>query len=79
MNVYIWGWTKPVSINYHPEGGLLIIAADIEAARELWAAHCVRVTLEPGAADADPDLTYHLDPAATVEPGVMTFPDAGCC
>ena len=73
MNAYIWYNTGPISGNYHDGGGLLIVAPDIDRARELWQEDFGGI-----AADDDPDLTLRLADPDEFE-RVVTFPDAGCC
>lgn len=88
MNIYIWQRVGHVSDNYHHYGGLAVIAADLEQARELMRTLRPRYSWPtddfvpdvPSACDAytqKPDMTYPL--AGEHEPKVLVFPDAGCC
>lgn len=76
MNLYIWQDLDRMSDSYHTEGGLVVIAPTLHAARE-------RLRATPGIpADSD---AFAKEPSATYEIGVehdecvIDFPNAGCC
>lgn len=72
MKVFVWQELARVTDNYHPGGGLLIVATSLETAKVLAKAHddCIEINEEP---------TLVLDLVGEAEPRVMVFQDAGCC
>lgn len=73
MKIFIWKDLPQVSGNYHPEGGLLVVAESLVAARAL-AAQNPGIVIPDG---ADPD--YFMELVGPADPLVIVFPDAGCC
>jgi hypothetical protein len=73
MNIFIWEKLQVCSDRYHPEGGLLVIAATLERARELAVADFSKTS----AVSEEPDHVWGT--FAMNEEKVITFPDAGCC
>lgn len=79
MNIYIWDTVSDATTRYHDGGGIVVIAATLERARELLSGE--RVPAKCEAFTQEPDLTLPLaaiDGAATEE-HVFVFPNAGCC
>lgn len=72
VNLYIWEDVDPISSNYHDGGGLAIIAANLDRARELWAEQ----GYGDGATKGAPDHAFTVGKA---DERVIRFPDAGCC
>lgn len=81
MKAFVWHRVENATSNFHNEAALLVIAADLDAARALIAAREVTDDWgEPGACEAltkEPSAVYDL--ADEPEPRVWVFPDAGCC
>lgn len=72
MNVYVWQCVAKCTDHYHEEGGVVVVAASVERARELAAAQGCKISDEE-AHDAE-------IPCAAGEPErVFIFPDSGCC
>ena len=74
MIAFVWQDVTHVSDNRHHGGGILVIAADLDAARKLIRE---QVDAACGALDDEPDRALEL--TGVVEPGVIVFPDVGCC
>ena len=78
MNIHVWERTGPVSNSWHDYGGLLIVAWNIDEARELWKAYAADRKLDNGdAAEEAPDHIFNTRPDAA--PQIIVFPDQGCC
>lgn len=82
MNLYLWNRIDKCTGNYHPEGGVVVIAETAEEARKLfklkqkynsWGGY----TNCEIRADEIPDLIVTL--CDNVKKEVFIFPDAGCC
>jgi len=72
MKLFVWTWLAKVSDYYHSEGGLLVVAENLEHATEL-------AQKDPNiVVNGEPDHVYELAPN-TGEYRVLVFPDAGCC
>ena len=79
MEIYIWERLDSVSENYHKEGGLVVVARDIDHVKEL--------VMEYNSKFPDPVIdfgqnikhctVYQL--SEEVRPWIFVFPDAGCC
>ena len=75
--IFVWeNVYRGLTGNYHSGGGALVIADDIEKAREL-------LKTEP-AVDSDHCDVFKKDPSYTAkvmtdDDSVIIFPDAGCC
>lgn len=65
MKTFIWERIEQLTDNYHPGGGLVIIAESLERAK----------TLLPNITLPVPD--YMTD--GGIEEKVFIFPDSGCC
>lgn len=75
MKVFIFDRISQVSGNWHPEGGLVIIAKDIEHAKKLIEGD---KNIKPCKKEWEFVETYDLkDKKAT--PKFWVMPDAGCC
>lgn len=75
MNIYIWENVSNLTYRYHDEGGLVIIAKDLDQARTMYRAqggevNCTALTQKP---------TRVIACAGEETPTVFVFPDAGCC
>lgn len=75
MKVFIFQYVGKVSGNYHPEGGLVIIAKDINRVKEMIAEQDVIELTED---DYNDVIELPLENKNTTEE-IYTFPDAGCC
>lgn len=84
MHIFIFPHIEQLTRNYHPEGGLVIIAQDVDHARRLlaeraanerdWYTHEALIVTDE---EWDSVVTYAL--AGEPEPALWVFPDAGCC
>jgi len=74
MKIYIFNEIEQVSCNYHSNGGLVIIAKDIEHAKEVIS---VDSDVQPTENEWKSVEVYDL--AENVEPKFWVMPDAGCC
>lgn len=75
MKAFIFDRVSGVSDNYHPEGGLVVIANDEDHAKQL-------VSERPEIEISDENWKHPylvLELAASVEPQIVVFPDTGCC
>lgn len=72
--MYVWETVGDLTNSYHDGGGVVVIADNMEAARELLKTHGARKGCE--AFTASPDFSA---PVETNEDKVFIFPDAGCC
>lgn len=83
MKLFVWVQVDPVSSNYHSEGGLMIVAEDLGAAREAMRAYVARWAKRPLPDDdlewlvEAPDREFVVSAATPAE--IIVFPDAGCC
>ena len=77
MNIYIWKRLNNVTESYHPEGGLAIVARNLDHAKEVLKGSEVGYQENLPNLDTPPDAVYTL--ANDEEPGVFVFPDQGCC
>jgi hypothetical protein len=89
MKLYIWEDVSHVSSSWHDEGGVVVIAEDLDAARSKVRDYCAQFLPEEGeergvllaTVDADlakdPGAALVVDPAT--EPRLWVFPNAGCC
>lgn len=71
VKLFVWERVDQLTTNWHPEGGLVIIAESLDAAREL-----IKDRVKCGALTKDPDYTTSV---YGKEEKVFIFPDAGCC
>ena len=74
MKAFIWNRVEGATDNWHSEGGLFVVAPDLEEARALLKS---KVPLKCGAFGESPD--HVLDLVGEEIPRVVVFPDAGCC
>ena len=72
MKMFIWKRINKVSDNWHPEGGLVIIAKDEEEARYLANTTIAVILEESEKVDFSCDIICEKQQ-------IFTFPDAGCC
>lgn len=83
MNIYIWDRLEKLTDNWHPEGGAVAVAENLEAAKQLVAATAYKQSYSDNPQTVrpeeigEPDAIYELKYAA--EPRAFIFPDAGCC
>lgn len=74
MKIFLFQRIKQVSYNYHPEGGLAIVAKDKEHALKLIEQdEYINISKE----EWNEVIVYNL--SDDEEPRVFVFPDAGCC
>ena len=92
MKIFIWQYISNISTSYHDNGGVAIIASDIDAARALFLANG-SFRKESSWSVAEPDAEYNpenkdgdirlVEPDFSADidadPRVFIFPDAGCC
>ena len=74
MKMFVFEYIDQVSPNYHPEGGLMVIAKDKEQVEEL-----IKEVgdIEIANEEWEKVITYELK--NDEQPKVFVFPDAGCC
>lgn len=78
MKAFVWKRLEKVTDNWHPEGGVLVIAQTLDKAQEMLAAANIRDVSE--SALPAPYLEMDIDTRAqNVDPQIVVFPDAGCC
>jgi hypothetical protein len=78
MKIFIWENVSHVSDSYHGGGGVAVVAATLERARELLPSP------KPYGEDVKRCEAHDVAPTATYETTaseerVFVFPDAGCC
>lgn len=73
MKVFIWNNINELTDNYHSDGGLVVVAKDLERAHELARNEGVEFAED----ELAPTIEYNTDDF--VEEKVFIFPDAGCC
>lgn len=74
MKIFVFERINKCSDNYHKEGGLVVIAKDIEHAKELLKRdNSIHVTEDEWKDVESFTLTDN------VEPKFWVMPDAGCC
>lgn len=90
MNVYVWPETWPITHYVHDGGAVLVVAASLDRAREMWREHVEKWRTkhahiyddlsargpQPDALDEEPG---HVLPTTSTEELLLVFPDAGCC
>lgn len=72
MKLFIWEYVYDLTDNWHKEGGLAVIAKDLDSARKII----------EGKAPNCSALNEQADFTTSVEEGeekIFIFPDAGCC
>ena len=90
MKLFIWNRVAPVSGNFHQEGGLVVFAHTLDAARTTaasWIGTGVLLDWEenesssdaPDWRNVDPDLTVTVTDLPDDADRVIVHPDAGCC
>lgn len=70
MKIFIWHRIEHATDNYHPEGGVVAIARDLDRAVQLAAGKGATI-------DKTPDRTLDVHDSTAEE--VFIFQDAGCC
>jgi len=74
MKIFVFKRIDKCSDRYHEEGGLVIIAKDVEHAKELLKTDkSIEVT------DKEWETVESFALADNVEPKFWAMPDAGCC
>jgi predicted fused transcriptional regulator/phosphomethylpyrimidine kinase len=86
VKLMIWNRVEKLTANWHDEGGLVIVARDLEHARAILQESQDRENAErarygdtAGPCEAhtkNPDVVYDVGDA---EPRIFVFPDVGCC
>lgn len=77
MNVYIWEYIdEHLTSYYHDGGGVVVVAKDLESARDAINSKTSMLTVAP---ENLPDKVYKLDESMSYEQEVFIFQDAGCC
>ena len=85
MKIFIWNRVKYLTTREHHEGGLVICASSLEAAREMWISTSSEARDEwvshsfskCEALTKTPDRSVNCFP--DTEPFICIHPDAGCC
>lgn len=77
MNIYIWKRLDNVTESYHHEGGLAIVARNLDHAKEVLKERIGGYPEDLPNLDVPPDAVYTL--ANEEETRVFIFPDRGCC
>jgi hypothetical protein len=86
MKAYIWKKLDVVSSCYHPGGGVVILAGELDEALKLGSEEGVKFSRREWSGESktyvwfecnSPDLELLLD--GEYEPQVIVFRDAGCC
>lgn len=73
MKVFVWNYISELTINYHSDGGLVVVAESLSDA--IKAAEKLGVVF--GVDEREPTNTYET--GSQHEPEVFIFPNAGCC
>lgn len=86
MKLFLFEHIEYLTTNYHQDGGLVIVAADPDAARERFAAYASTARGEYSQGDEPIQITPEewgavkvFELAGDYEPSLTVFPDAGCC
>lgn len=74
MKIFVFEYLGQVSDNYHCGGGLVIIARDIEHAKEIISSD-ESISIK----EEDWEKVESFNLADDVEPKFWVMPDAGCC
>lgn len=74
MKIFIFSRIDKCSYNYHSEGGLVIIAHDVDSAKELISTNDSIIITDEEWNDVE---IFEL--AEKVSERCWVFPDAGCC
>lgn len=74
-NCYVWKRVQRLTNNYHPQGGVVVIAETLEQAHSLILEND-EVEKEAYTSN-EPDLMLVLNDHH--DPQVIIFPDTGCC
>lgn len=75
--MYVWESVSGLTQNYHDGGGALVIADNLEAARQLLKEKGVSEGSEVFV--QEPDYTASVVTVLETQDRVFIFPDAGCC
>lgn len=76
MKIFIFPYIDQLTCNYHPEGGMVIVAKDEEHAKELISSdENIRLTEE----EWSEVVVYDLAEGQKTTTEMFIFPDAGCC
>jgi hypothetical protein len=82
MKIFIWSNLMKVSRRYHSEGGLVVVAESLEAAREIIREQVDAPkdvhskALDCDAKTTEPDEVFDVGEAKEY---FCVFPNAGCC
>lgn len=74
MRLFVWKYVGQCTDNYHNGGGVLVIASDLDAARDLIRTRR-DIPVECEAYSEAPDEDRECEAPETV----IVFQDAGCC
>lgn len=81
MNIYVWEYADGVTDSLHDGGGVLVVAATVDKAREQWGEYARNFDgvkpLSNTALDDDPQHVWPTEFFA--EERIIVFPDLGCC
>ena len=74
MKIFIWENVEKLTGNWHDNGGVVVMATSLEAARAL-----IKAEAAAGceALEKAPDSEFEVK--GKHEPRLWSFPDAGCC
>jgi Cft2 family RNA processing exonuclease len=73
MRMFVWEYVDGITCNWHDGGGVVVIAKDVDRARELLMATDGVSRTE---FTDEPDFSTSV---GTRKEKVFIFPDAGCC
>ena len=72
--IFIWERVDYATLSYHDEGGIAVVADDLDDARRVLSG---MVPTNCGAFSEDPTRTFDL--SGNHDRCTFVFPDAGCC
>lgn len=73
MKIFILEYVEQLTGNYHPEGGLVVIADNLERAKEICGE---QDGCEPSEKEWDKAVVYDC---TAIEEKIFVFPNTGCC
>ncbi len=82
MKIFIWNKLENLTGNYHPEGGLVVVADNLVEARAYIAAKAIEhdsaywLDKDCDALTKDPDFVFDV---SCKIPMLFSFPNSGCC
>lgn len=77
MKMFLWQRVSNATGSCHDEGGIVVLAENLERARELLLSRPA-IPKSCQALAVDPDFSCKIS-GPKIEEDVWVFPDAGCC